>query len=90
MRWEATVAQTGCQGSRCSRFWRSVALAVAACGKSADERSSGGDQKNPASDKKVALVIAQGGLGDKSYNDLANSAFTPAGASPSVWRRSST
>jgi basic membrane protein A and related proteins len=57
-----------------------VALAVAACGKSADEGSStstsGG--KSAASDKKVALIIAQGGLGDKSYNDLANSGFKSA------------
>jgi basic membrane protein A and related proteins len=58
----------------------SVALAVAACGKSADEgSSSGGDSADKgAAAKKVALVIAQGGLGDKSYNDLANSGFTSA------------
>ena len=48
---------------------------AAGCGKSADEGSSsgGGEKSGPA--KKVALVIAQGGLGDKSYNDLANSGF---------------
>jgi basic membrane protein A and related proteins len=31
-----------------------------------------------AAPKKVALIIAQGGLGDKSYNDLANSGFQRA------------
>jgi basic membrane protein A len=31
-----------------------------------------------AANKKVALVIAQGGLGDESYNDLAMSGFTAA------------
>jgi basic membrane lipoprotein Med (substrate-binding protein (PBP1-ABC) superfamily) len=61
----------------------SVALAVTACGKSAGEIQWRGP-KNPASDKKVALVIAQGGLGDKSYNDLANSGFTSAGEKTGV------
>ena len=58
----------------------SVALAVAACGKSADEGSSSASttSTSKAAGKKVALVIAQGGLGDKSYNDLANSGFTSA------------
>ena len=52
---------------------------AAGCGKSADEGSSSGSSSGSAkSDKKVALVIAQGGLGDKSYNDLANSGFEKA------------
>lgn len=56
-----------------------VAALATGCGKSADEGSSGGDAGGGgASDKKVALVIAQGGLGDKSYNDLANSGFEQA------------
>src|SRR4051812_27484227 len=58
----------------------SAALAVAACGKSADGGSSsgGGTSTGKAAAKKVALVIAQGGLGDKSYNDLADSGFKSA------------
>jgi basic membrane protein A len=52
---------------------------VAACGKSADGgSSSGGTSTGKAGAKKVALVIAQGGLGDKSYNDLADSGFKSA------------
>ena len=31
-----------------------------------------------AAEKPVALIIAQGGLGDKSYNDLAYSGFQKA------------
>jgi len=31
-----------------------------------------------AAEKPVALIIAQGGLGDKSYNDLAYSGFKKA------------
>src|SRR5579864_8937539 len=31
-----------------------------------------------AADKPVALIIAQGGLGDQSYNDLAYSGFKKA------------
>ncbi len=34
----------------------------------------------PASDLQVAMVIAQGGLGDQSYNDLANAGLTRAEA----------
>ena len=50
----------------------SVLALVAACG--------GSDQAAAptAANKKVALVIAQGGLGDESYNDLAMSGFTTA------------
>jgi len=32
----------------------------------------------PESDLQVAMIIAQGGLGDQSYNDLANSGLTQA------------
>lgn len=42
-------------------------IALTACAPS----SSGGDAGGAAGDK-VALVVAQGGLGDQSYNDLAN------------------
>jgi basic membrane lipoprotein Med (substrate-binding protein (PBP1-ABC) superfamily) len=56
----------------------SVALAVAACGKSADGDPVAATRGTPRPTKKVALVIAQGGLGDKSYNDSANSGFTSA------------
>ncbi len=31
-----------------------------------------------AQDKRAALIVAQGGLGDQSYNDLANSGFQRA------------
>ena len=55
-----------------------VAAMAAGCGKSADENSSSSGADNGNADKKVALVIAQGGLGDKSYNDLANSGFEKA------------
>jgi basic membrane protein A len=50
----------------------SVLALVAAC--------SGSEQAAApsAANKKVALVIAQGGLGDESYNDLAMSGFTAA------------
>ena len=52
---------------------------AAGCGKAADEGTgSGSDSSSGASDKRVALVIAQGGLGDKSYNDLANAGFKRA------------
>lgn len=55
------------------------------CGKSADESAnSGGSSQGGASGKKVALVIAQGGLGDKSYNDLAYSGFQAAVRKTSV------
>jgi basic membrane protein A and related proteins len=53
-----------------------ASVAAAGCGKSADEESD--KDKAGASDTKVALIIAQGGLGDKSYNDLANSGFESA------------
>jgi basic membrane protein A len=48
----------------------------AGCGKEADggETAAQGEQEA----KKVALVIAQGGLGDRSYNDLANEGFERA------------
>src|SRR3954468_5654757 len=56
-----------------------VAVMAGGCGKSADESAtSGGSSQGGASGKKVALVIAQGGLGDKSYNDLASSGFKAA------------
>ena len=51
---------------------------AAGCGKSADEGSSSSGGGSAKSGKKVALVIAQGGLGDKSYNDLANTGFEKA------------
>jgi basic membrane protein A len=46
----------------------SVVALVAACGSEPAAPST--------ANKKVALVIAQGGLGDESYNDLAMSGFT--------------
>jgi basic membrane protein A len=61
-----------------------VALAASGCGKSADSGSSGGDQAADAGGKKAALVIAQGGLGDKSYNDLAYAGFKKAASAAGV------
>jgi basic membrane protein A len=55
----------------------SVVALLSACGSGGSGQSSaptGGGTAN----KKVALVIAQGGLGDESYNDLANAGFTAA------------
>jgi basic membrane protein A len=49
----------------------SIVTLVAACG-------SSNEQAPPQANKKVAMVIAQGGLGDESYNDLAMSGFTQA------------
>ncbi len=64
------------------------ALAALGCGKSADEGSSSGTaSSSSASGKKVALVIAQGGLGDKSYNDFANAGFKSAVAKTGVQGR---
>jgi basic membrane protein A and related proteins len=48
----------------------SALLLAAACGSSGSDGGGSGDQKG-----KVALVVAQGGLGDESYNDLANKGF---------------
>jgi basic membrane protein A and related proteins len=64
-----------------------IALPVAGCGKSADESAGSGGSSGGGgggSQKKVALVIAQGGLGDKSYNDLAYSGFKSAVAKTGV------
>jgi basic membrane protein A and related proteins len=55
------------------------ALLLAACG--GDDVRLGGDEDGaaPASQAKpVAMIVAQGGLGDQSYNDLANSGFQRA------------
>jgi basic membrane protein A len=63
-----------------------VALAVtgAACGKQADEGSDSSSGSDAKSTKKAALVIAQGGLGDRSYNDLADKGFKSAEQSTGV------
>jgi len=56
-----------------------IAVGVAACGRSADSDSGGGASTTSDSGKKgVALIVAQGGLGDGSYNDLANRGFRTA------------
>lgn len=49
-------------------------LLLSACGVTPGEGSGGGS----TSDKKAALVIAQGGLGDEAYNDLAYKGFKAA------------
>lgn len=45
---------------------------------SAGTADSGGSDSGAGNGGKVALVIAQGGLGDQSYNDLANTGFKKA------------
>jgi basic membrane protein A len=63
-----------------------VALGVAACaaatlaGAIAPAGTAGAPARAGAFDKKVAMIIAQGGLGDKSYNDLANAGLKRAEA----------
>ncbi|MEV4314329.1 BMP family ABC transporter substrate-binding protein [Actinocrispum sp. NPDC049592] len=52
----------------------SVLSLVAACGSS----GTSAPPSAAAANKKVAIVIAQGGLGDESYNDLAMSGFKAA------------
>jgi basic membrane protein A len=53
-----------------------VLATVAGCGKEADEGDSGSSGEGDG--KQAALIIAQGGLGDRSYNDLANKGFKAA------------
>jgi basic membrane protein A len=54
-------------------FIASVSLLCAACGGSGG--ADGTEGKADAAKTKAALIIAQGGLGDQSYNDLANAGF---------------
>lgn len=53
----------------------SASLLATACGGNTDLGSSG---DGGSDGKRAALVIAQGGLGDESYNDLANAGFKRA------------
>lgn len=55
-------------------------LLLSACGLTPGE----GDGAGSTSDKKAALVIAQGGLGDEAYNDLAYQGFQAAAAEHGV------
>jgi basic membrane protein A and related proteins len=60
-----------------------IAFGLAAVGASTVAGGTGSATKagrDAAFDKKVAMIIAQGGLGDKSYNDLANSGLKRAEA----------
>jgi basic membrane protein A len=60
-----------------------IAAGVAAYGASTvvgATRSPARAGQASAFDKKVAMIIAQGGLGDKSYNDLANAGLKRAEA----------
>ena len=49
-------------------------LVLAACG-GKSPTTAGATQSGAAGAKKAALVIAQGGLGDGAYNDLAYKGF---------------
>lgn len=55
----------------------SALLLVSGCGGTAPGSGTSGSDET-ASDKKAALVIAQGGLGDEAYNDLAYEGFKAA------------
>lgn len=55
-----------------------VLVMAAGCGKQADGGGGAGEDASEAGgekSKKAALIVAQGGLGDRSYNDLANTGF---------------
>jgi basic membrane protein A len=57
-----------------------VGLALAAVGATSVAGAPGGAARRGALDKKVAMIIAQGGLGDKAYNDFANAGLQRAEA----------
>jgi basic membrane protein A len=55
-----------------------ISLGLAAYGAVLVARAPGGVARQDAFDKKVAMIIAQGGLGDKAYNDFANAGLQRA------------
>ena len=59
-------------------------LVLAACGGKSPSTSTGATQSGANGAKKAALVIAQGGLGDGAYNDLAYKGFKAATAATGV------
>ena len=59
------------KGKKVRNFTTIVAMTVIALGLGSLPSSAAGV-------KPVALIIAQGGLGDQSYNDLANTGFKAA------------
>jgi basic membrane protein A len=69
-----------------SRSWMLAAVAAVVATASVYGAAYGAPTRNAvpltgkALNKKVAMVIAQGGLGDKSYNDLANTGLKRAEA----------
>lgn len=69
---------------RIARVVPAVALLLAACttggspSPGATGTAAGSPIESAASSLKVAMIVAQGGLGDQSYNDLANAGLTRA------------
>ncbi|MBA3875521.1 MAG: BMP family ABC transporter substrate-binding protein [Anaerolinea sp.] len=68
---------------RLSAFLALLVLVLAACGQPAPSPAptqAGGETPGATSAAalRVAMIIAQGGLGDQSYNDLANEGLTRA------------
>lgn len=53
-----------------------ASMMLLACGTTPEVEEAPAAEADPL---RVALIIAQGGLGDRSYNDLANSGFERAG-----------
>jgi basic membrane protein A len=53
-------------------------LVGASCGGDGETQQGGGGNGEEEFPHQVAMVIAQGGLGDQSYNDLANEGLTRA------------
>ena len=69
------------QQRRTMALLAAVLVMAAGCGKQADGGGGAGDDASEAGgekSKKAALIVAQGGLGDRSYNDLANTGFKAA------------
>jgi basic membrane protein A and related proteins len=67
-------------GKRVRRLALGAAIALGLAGLGASTVVGATESGGATLDKKVAMIIAQGGLGDKSYNDLANAGLKRAEA----------